>query len=172
MLKKMVLVMCMLSLTGTYLYADWLEDLALELGPEPEWNNRVAERIMEKYLQEDVDTIQEIEEKLKSESNGMLAIMHRGAYYVELKAAQSNKIYHEKVARILSELPENKVQRTKFLENLSTLYKNLMELKDLQAAYPATASLTEKLKARARIVAQQTVIGARKTLIKGSFLVS
>lgn len=167
-----LLVSSLLVITFSCVYADWLDDLSSMIGEAKEWKVKEAEALIEKYVKQDEETIQKIEDKIKSAGNGFWATLHYGAYKVELLNARSEKRYHEKLLKAFKELPENKKEREKLVHNLITLYTYQKELDLLKKEWDTEHGIAAKAKVAALITAKQAQISTKRSLLKSSFLIS
>ena len=153
--------------------ANWLTDLAIEVGNKNEWNNKLATSIMDKYIKEDEKKIEEIQLKIKEQSaQGMWATFHLGAYKVELKAVESQQKYHEKIKKEINDLNENKKDREKFFSNLKELNQKYKELEVLKKDYHNENDTYEKIKIGASVTLKKADISSKEIFIKSSFFLS
>jgi hypothetical protein len=170
MIKKLTIGLACTLFLSSCLYADWLDDLITLVGQTEIWEPEKAEAIVDIYLKGDEERVQKIENKLKALGSGFWAVMHWGGYKAELLNACSEKRYHEKLIKAFKELPENKKDREKLVQNLIALYRYQHELDELNVEYQKAQGITDKTKFWTLIKAKQTAIYTKRSFIKSSFL--
>lgn len=160
---------------GSLIHADWLDDLSVSIGSKKEWDQKLSCEILEKYIKQDETNIKEIEDRVAGLKNteGFWSTFHSGSHKIELVTLKSQRDYHQKVLKALTNLPDNKEDQVKIVQNLIMLYKNNQELADLNKSLEnCSLSVAKKIKINAKIVAKKTEIVAKKAYIKSLFLIS
>lgn len=150
--------------------ADWLDDLG-NLVKQNTLDVPAAQEVLGKYIKQDQDAITAVEKKMtEKDESGFWATIRGGTFQAELAAAKSQLAYHQKVAKSLKELPENKKDREKLVSNLLSLKKVQEELEQLKADYAKTSDMSQKIKIGAQIGVKEVQLNGLRSIIKGLFL--
>ena len=175
MIKKLCVAALLLAPT---VKADWLDDLAQLtskglLSRKDELSIPKAQSLMADYIKEDKAELARLDKliELNGQEKGVASAGHDVSYKAQRKSIELLLKYHEKVARSLSEMPDNKKEKEKFIAQLAELKKLDEELKTLKKEFNSTKNTTDKIKPGAKLAAKSVEIEAKKAYIKATFLV-
>lgn len=167
-MTKRILIILLLGVS--MVKADWLDDLG-NLVKQNTLDTAAAQEVLGKHIKLDQDALAVVEKKMtENNESGFWATIRGGTFQAELAAAKSQLAYHQKVAKSLKELPENKKEREKLVSNLIALKKAQEELEQIKKEYAQAKDVTEKIKIGARIAAKEVQIQGLRSFIKGLFL--
>ncbi len=166
-MKKMLFF---ILLGVTTMNADWLDEL-VKIAPTNLSDVAVLTTVIDKYIAQDTQRIAKLEKTIQeNEDSGFWATLRGGTLQAELATTKTQRGYHQKVAKYLKELPENKKERERLISNLQALQKNQEELAVLKESYAKADDLADKIKKGAQVAAKEVELNGRKTVIKGLFL--
>lgn len=167
MYKKILFIV----VTGvSIMKADWLDDL-IGLVKDNKLDIPASSEVLQKYIKQDQEDVASVEKKMKEDKeSGFWATIRGGTFQAELAAAKTQLSYHQKVAKSLIELPENKKEREKLAHNLLSLKKAQEELEHLKQDYKKVSDTGEKIKIGAQIAAKEIQVNGLRSFIKGLFL--
>ncbi len=167
MFKKMFVasLLCMPAL-----HADWLDECTRFVDDKDHLDIPGILALINTCIEEDQKEVARLEKKLEdNKESGVWATVKGGTYQVQWAAANSSLSYHQRVYKIISELPENKKDRGKFIEHLKALKGYQKDLAELKERYSA-AGFIQKIKVGTLIAAKEIQIKSRKGYIKTAFL--
>lgn len=173
MVKKLCIAILLLV---SAVKADWLDDLAQMtykdlLSKKDELNLSKAQSLIAQYIKEDKAEIARLDKLIElNEDKGMMAAGHSISYKGQRKSMVMLLSYHQKVEKALSEMPDNKKEREKFIAQLAELKKLDEELAELKKKYNNAKKATDKIYPGAEVAAKSVEIEAKKAYIKSTFL--
>ena len=169
MLKKVVIVL----LITASIRADWFDDMAVAFGDKIEYDDAKALEIITKVVQEEEKEVAEIEKKLeKNEPDSIWATLRGTTWQMQWAAAQARLKYHKKVQEVIAQLPQNKNDRTSFIDSLKAVLRNINERKALDKEYAEYSDITEKMRVGTLIAAKEVEMRGRKAWMKSKFALS
>ena len=176
MVKK-ICVFILFTSAVVHANGDWLDRAADLVSTSLFHKNHIdlpkLEMVLGKCINEDKKEIESLEklQKLNSKEEGIVASGHNVSYKAQIAAAKTQLSYHEKVAKSVKDLADNKRDKEKFIERLAELKADRAELDSLEAKMKKASAL-ESVKIGASIAAKKGAIEAKKLVIKGSLLSS
>ena len=170
MLKK---VLCVLAIGSASLQADWFDDMAVAFGDKLEYDDAKALAIIKKVVQEEEKEVARLEKKLeKNEPDSFWATLRGTTWQMQWAAAQARLNYHKKVQAVIAQLPQNKKDRTSFIDSLKAVLRNINERKALDKEYAEYSDITEKMRVGTLIAAKEVEMRGRKAWMKSKFALS
>jgi hypothetical protein len=148
---------------------DWVDELAVAVGPTKQWQARAACDIMQKYIKDDEAAIKKLSAQIEHASSGVGGTVSAGIDKVTLTGAKARLTYHKKMLKALEQLSANKKDRERVVKHLSALYNSNEHLQQLQKTYDS-AQGAEKASAWATLNLQKLKVKGKKAYISALLL--
>ncbi len=169
--KKVALSLVVVTSCGSAL-ADWLDDVSHLVSQKKQFIIADALAIVTTYEQTASSEVVRLEKALKQQQSGFWGMLHTGGYKVELATAKNDKKYYQKIAQVVTQLPDNKNQREKFIQSLIDLNRIEQDLYAFKTAFKAQKDRAEQFKLGVKITAKKAELSAKKAYIKSALLLS